>query len=441
MTSSERDKRLPIASVGESNGGRADPRLAQAPDAAEDMERELSATRGQIKAANSKRRWTIGDMKSASEQIQAVNEELRSTNTELETARTDMQLINDKLQTVNNEVSLKNDQMLRLNSDLKNLLDSTQVAAVFLDADLCIRHFTPALTDIFPLRDSDRGRPITDIVNLVEYADLKRDVDAVQASQTVVERDVSLKDTSATFLMRIRPYRTVTNMIDGVVLTFFDITERHRGDEHKLLLAKELQHRTANLFAVIMSIANRTLSGDRPIEEAREVFTSRLKALANAHSLLTVDLAEGGLLEDIIRAEVGRFSDRIMIFGPRIVLTPSATQGFALIIHELAANASKYGALSNNIGKVSVTWSHTDIAQQDSQMAFRWQERGGPRVTTPTRVGFGSKLLGCAIDTSGHPAEFNYAPEGLTYHLDIPLVSICDSAWLLRRVNLYRCAT
>ena len=437
MTGSKRDKHLATGNDGGAGSRHADQLATPASDAVATLERELTATGAALKAANSRFEKTIGDMNFASEEFQIVHEKLQSTNAELEAARAELQLINDKLQIVNNQVLTKNDQMMRLNSDLKNLLDSTQVAAVFLDANLCIRHFTPALTDIFPLGDSDRGRPITDIVNLVEYADLKRDVDAVQASQTVVERDVSLKDTSATFLMRIRPYRTVTNIIDGVVLTFFDITERHRGDEHKLLLAKELQHRTANLFAVIMSIANRTLSGDRPIDAAREVFTSRLKALANAHSLLTVDLAEGGLLEDVIRSEVGRFCDRIMIFGPRIVLTPLATQGFALIIHELAANASKYGALSNNIGKVAITWSHSDIAQIDPRMKFRWQERGGPPVAPPSRVGFGSKLLERAIDTSGHPAEFNYAPEGLTYHLDIPLASICDAVWLTRRSTQY----
>ena len=441
MTGSKKGKHQLKTGAGTSTGGGADPRQASGPDAVAALERQLSDASAELKAENSKLKTTAGNMKSASDKFKAVNEELKSTNEELETARTEMQLINEKLQTVNNEVSTKNDQMMRLNSDLKNLLDSTQVAAVFLDRDMRIRHFTPALTDIFPLRDGDRGRPITNIVNLVDYADLKRDVDAVQALQIVVERDVSLKDSSATFLMRIRPYRTVTNTVDGVVLTFFDITERHRGDEHKLLLAKELQHRTANLFAVIMSIANRTLSGDRPIDAAREVFTSRLKALANAHSLLTVDLAEGGLLEDIIRAEVGRFSDRIMIFGPRVVLTPSATQGFALIIHELAANASKYGALSNNLGKVSITWSHSDIAKREPRMEFRWQERGGPHVAPPTRVGFGSKLLERAIDTSSHPAVFNYAPEGLTYDLDIPLASICDAAWLARRANHYQRVT
>ena len=405
---------------------------ASSPDTTEELERELSATRGQLRAASDELETTIEDMKSTTEEFQVVNEELQSANEELETAKEELQSINEELQTVNSELSSKNDQTMRLNSDLKNLLDSTRVAAVFLDDGLRIRYFTPALTEIFPVRDSDRGRPITDIVNLVAYEDLKLDVDAVRLSQTVVERDVSLKDSSATYLMRIRPFRTVTNLIDGAVLTFFDITERHRGDEQKALLAKELQHRTANLFAVIMSIANRTLSGDQPMAAARDVFTARIKALANAHALLTVDLAEGGPLEDIIRNELASFSARISISGPRIVLTPAATQGFGLIVHELATNAIKYGALANKAGRVSVTWSHIDLNGQEPRLAFRWRERGGPEVQPPARKGFGSKLLERAIDTSTHPAVFDYALVGLTYDLEVSLSAICDASWLTK---------
>ncbi len=400
------------------------------PIAASALENELNATRFQLRAASDELETAIEDMKSTTEEFQSVNEELQSANEELETAKEEMQSINEELQTVNSELSSKNDETMRLNNDLKNLLDSTRVAAVFLDDDLHIRHFTPALTEIFPVRESDRGRPITDIVNLINYDDLKRDVDAIYTSQAVIERDVSMKDLSATFLMRIRPYRTITNHIDGVVLTFFNITERSRDDDLKVLLGKELQHRTANLFAVISSIANRTLSGDRPIEQAREVFSARLMALAKAHALLTINLEEGAPLEDVVRAELVRFSDRVKILGPRVVLTPAATQGFALIIHELATNAAKHGGLANNDGKVAVTWLHSDLGGDDPRLTFRWQERGGPLVTPPSHKGFGSKLLERAIDSSARPAEFNYDPEGLTYDLDIPLALICAAAWL-----------
>ncbi len=394
------------------------------------LENELNATRFQLRAASDELETAIEDMKSTTEEFQAVNEELQSSNEELETAKEEMQSINEELQTVNSELSSKNDETMRLNSDLKNLLDSTRVAAVFLDDELRIRHFTPALTDIFPVRGSDRGRPITDIVNLIDYHDLKRDVDAIYTSQETIERDVSMKDLSATYLMRIRPYRTVMNVIDGVVLTFFDITERDRDDQLKYLLGKELQHRTANLFAVIVSIANRTLSGNRTIDQAREIFSARLMALAKAHALLTVNLEEGASLEAVVRGELASFSDRVRIHGPSIILTPAATQGFALIIHELATNAAKHGGLANNDGKISIAWLIADQAAGVPSLSFKWQERGGPPVTQPLKHGFGSQLLQRAIDTASRPATFDYATEGLTYDLDVPLNLICAATWL-----------
>jgi two-component system, chemotaxis family, CheB/CheR fusion protein len=394
------------------------------------LQKELLATRGQLKASNDELETTVEDMRSAEEEFQVMNEELQSANEELETAKEEMQSVNEELQTVNTELASKNDQMARLNSDLKNLLDSTRVAAVFLDDELHIRHFTPALTEIFPLRESDRGRPITEIVNLVDYADLTRDVAEVRQSQSIIERDVKLSDRSATFLMRIRPYRTVTDAIDGVVVTFFDITQRSLEDDQKQMIAKELQHRTGNLIAVILSIVNRTLAGDRPIEVAREVLAARLIALAKAHALLTADIDEGAGLEEIARVELASFADRATIQGPRVVLTPAATQGFAMIVHELATNAAKHGSLSNTKGCVSINWSLTDVVEAGMQLQFHWQERDGPFVQTPAHIGFGTKLLERAVNTFDQPAVLKYAPEGFTYDLNVPISSVATPAWL-----------
>ena len=309
---------------------------APAPDDVAALEKELNATQFQLRTASDELETTVEDMKSTTEEFQAVNEELQSSNEELETAKEEMQSINEELQTINSELASKNDLLTRLNSDLQNLLDATRIATVFLDDDLRIRHFTPALLDLFPLRDGDRGRPITDIVNLLAYDELKRDVVSVQASQEITQHEVYLKDKSATFIMRIQPYRTVANVVDGVVLTFVDITERKIAEEHAALLTKELQHRTGNLASVILSIANRTFAGDRPLEEERRIFTARVTAIARAHSLLMAKPGEGGLLGDIVRSELANFSERVDIHGPQIMLTTTATQGFALIIHELA---------------------------------------------------------------------------------------------------------
>ncbi len=407
-----------------------DPQIDSNPNASVVLEKELQATRFQLRAASDELETLLEDMNAANEEFQAVNEELQSSNEELETAKEEMQSINEELQTVNSELAGKNDQLTRLNSDLRNLLDSTRIATVFLDDDLCIRHFTPALTELFPLRRADRGRPITEIVNLLDYASLKQDVTQVQTSHAMAEHEVSLKDKSAAFLLRIQPYRTLAGVIDGVVLTFVDISERKRVEVHTALLAKELQHRTGNLLTVAIAIANRTFANDRPNEEARQIFAARLTALAKGHALLLTDPGRGGLLGDIVAGELASFTDRVDATGPLVILTPAATQSFALIIHELATNAAKYGALANNTGRIAVQWWHTHKKLEKSRLSFRWQERGGPLIEIPpVAKGFGSTLLERAINDGGQPAKFDYAPEGLTYDLNVPLDSISADGW------------
>ncbi|MEO6715885.1 MAG: chemotaxis protein CheB [Novosphingobium sp.] len=193
------------------------------------LEQELLSTRTQLQSTIDELEVTNEEMKSSNEEYQSVNEEFQSSNEELETAKEEMQSINEEIQTVNAEMTSKNEQLSLVNSDLKNLLESTEVATLFLDEHLRVRNFTRGLTDIFHLRDTDVGRPITEIVSLLEYSELKRDVAKVLRDLGVIERQVTLKDAGMTFILRLRPYRTIDNVIAGVVLTFLDITMREAG--------------------------------------------------------------------------------------------------------------------------------------------------------------------------------------------------------------------
>ncbi|MDQ3126097.1 MAG: PAS domain S-box protein [Pseudomonadota bacterium] len=201
------------------------------------QEHELSTTRTQFQGAIDDLEAANEELKSASEEYQSVNEELQSSNEELETSKEEMQSINEELQTVNAEMSSKNEQLTRLNSDLKNFLDSTQIATVFLDEAVRIKAFTPAMTDLFHLRDTDRGRPLTEIVSRLGYDDLGRDVSEVLRTLAVVEREVRIAEEDISLIMRIRPYRTVYNVIDGVVITFNDVTDRRRHEQEQARLA------------------------------------------------------------------------------------------------------------------------------------------------------------------------------------------------------------
>jgi two-component system, chemotaxis family, CheB/CheR fusion protein len=401
----------------------APPKTPQAGNDAnvEALENELRATKAQLEAAIDELETSTEDMKSTTEEFQAVNEELQSSNEELETSKEELQSVNEELQTINSELNNKNEQLTRLNVDMQNLLDSTQIATVFLDDELRIRHFTPALTQLFPVKDSDRGRPLMQIVSDVDCTTLQADVQRVQRGGEVLERDLALKDRSRDFVMRIRPYRTSQNVAAGVVITFVDITERKRA-EQQLLFSRELQHRTNNLLAVIQSIAAQSLSGTHSLAEARAAFTARLHALANANALLIGEDWQGASLEDVIARELASFVSRASLKGPPLELTPSATQGFALVIHELATNAAKFGALSTPGGQVAIRWS-VEQRGENPRFSFSWQESGGPRVTAPERNGFGTTLLTSALGGEATP-HLEYAPQGLHFTLEGPLSAV-----------------
>jgi two-component sensor histidine kinase len=215
--------------------------------------------------------------------------------------------------------------------------------------------------------------------------------------------------------------------VRGAVITFVDITERKRAEELQKLLTAELQHRTNNLLAVVQSVARQSLSGEHSLDRAREAFTARLHALANANALLTQSNWSGALLKDVITRELASFVSRATIAGPPLVLSVSATQGFALVIHELATNAAKYGALSTPVGEVAIQWS-VEEKGDEPRFSFSWRESGGPQVTPPTRKGFGTTLLNSAIGGADAEPKIEYNSKGVRYMLEAPLGAISTGA-------------
>jgi two-component system, chemotaxis family, CheB/CheR fusion protein len=400
--------------------GESEPRAENAAAGEQDSEHEVRALKAQLRVASDELEMRAQDMKSTTEEYQAVNEELQSSNEELETAKEEMQSVNEELQTVNNEMQSKNEMLSRLNSDLQNLLDSTQIATVFLDDKMQIRHFTPSVMSLFPMREGDVGRPITDIVHQLDYHTLQADLEGVQRDGSVVERDLVLKDGAHSFVMRMNPYRTIQGGIDGIVVTFVDITHRKAQEERQKLLSNELEHRTNNLLAVVMSVVHQSLAGTPALDDARNRLTARLHAIAKANLLLTGGGWQGASVRQVIDHELNIFKGHVSIEGPEVVLTANATQSFALVIHELATNAAKYGALSVPTGKIAVHWS---IEGVEPSLMFKWQEEGGPGVTAPMRAGFGTTLLKAAFQEGSAP-RIEYSPSGLIYTLEVPLSAV-----------------
>ncbi len=231
--------------------------VAQSPDAMA-TEEELRRTREQLQATIDDLETANEEMTSSAEEYQSVNEELQSTNEELQTSKEEMQSINEELQTINAEMMAKNDLLSNLNSDLQNLLDSTQIATIFLDENLRIKNFTPGMADIFSLRESDRGRPLTEIVSLLDYDGLQRDVAKVLRELTVMEHELQLQDRGSTFVMRIRPYRSIERVIGGVVITFVDVTERKNAERARSVSERRF---TAIVSQAAVGVTETTAAG------------------------------------------------------------------------------------------------------------------------------------------------------------------------------------
>ena len=163
------------------------------------------------------------ELKSTNEELQSTNEELQSTNEELTTSKEEMQSLNEELQTVNIELQSKVSDFVQANNDMKNLLNSTEIATLFLDKELNIRRFTDQVTNIFKLRITDTGRPITDIVTSLQYPEI--DTHARQVLKTLTSVEISLTTNDERwFNVRIMPYRTLDDRIDGIVMTFSNVT-------------------------------------------------------------------------------------------------------------------------------------------------------------------------------------------------------------------------
>ncbi|TFH47020.1 MAG: PAS domain S-box protein, partial [Bacteroidia bacterium] len=178
------------------------------------------------------------ELRSTNEELQSTNEELQSANEELTTSKEEMQSLNEELQTVNAELLAKVEDYARVNNDMKNLLNSTEIATLFLDKDMNIRRFTNQITTIFKIIKSDLGRPFTDLTSDLLYPGLVDDAHEVLRTLIFLQREIPTKE-GRWFLVRIMPYRTFDDRIDGLVITFINITDQKKN-EAKLLLSEKL---------------------------------------------------------------------------------------------------------------------------------------------------------------------------------------------------------
>ncbi len=195
-----------------------------------ELEHELQFTRQNLQSTIEQLETANEELKSTNEELQSTNEELQSTNEEMETSKEELQSLNEESVTVNSELQSRIDELTKTNDDMKNLLDSTDIATLFLDIDLCIRRFTPKATDIIPLSATDIGRPVSHFATSLKGLDLNEYCTNVLKDLAMREVEAKTRENQV-YSVKIRPYRTINNVIDGVVITFEDISVRKKVDK------------------------------------------------------------------------------------------------------------------------------------------------------------------------------------------------------------------
>ncbi len=218
----------------------------------QELEKELQHAHEELQSTREEMQTTQEELKSTNEEMQSTNEELQSTNEELTTSKEEMQSLNEELQTVNNELQSKIADYAAANNDMKNLLNSTDIATLFLDKDLNIRRFTEQTTKLFKLRQTDIGRPFTEIASNLHYPEITDHAHEVIRTLVFKETEIATND-QRWFTIRIMPYRTVDDRIDGLVITFIDNTQQKMAinDLHELKSNFERTLQNSNIILAI----------------------------------------------------------------------------------------------------------------------------------------------------------------------------------------------
>ena len=276
---------------------------AAAGPSAREAEAELDLMRRRLQTIIEEYDTSQEEMKASNEELQSANEELRSTMEELETSKEELQSMNEELQTVNQENRHKVEELAQLSGDLQNLMASTDIATLFLDRDLRIMRFTPRVGELFNVRPVDRGRPLTDITHRLGYPDIEADAARVLRSFVPIEREVE-DEAGRWYIARTLPYRSTGDRIEGVVLTFVDVTARKEA-EAEVRRAKESAERIIDTLHEPLLV----LTPDLRVQSANPAFYAHFEVdRADTEGRRIYDLGNGQwaipelrrLLEDVL---------------------------------------------------------------------------------------------------------------------------------------------
>jgi two-component system, chemotaxis family, CheB/CheR fusion protein len=359
-------------------------------EAAHQLEEELVQLKADLRATITQYETQGEEAKAANEELQAVNEELRSAAEELETSKEELQSVNEELTTVNQELKIKIEELALSNDNFQNLINSTEIGTIFLDRSLRVRLSTPRVREVFNLLPLDSGRPLSDITNTLLYDRLTHDAELVLEHLQTIEREVETRD-GRWYLARVLPYRTNEQRIEGVVLTFQEITERRRAESR----VRSSEERLRLLLDSLKDYAIFTITPAGLID-AWNTAAQRLfgypereaigMALANLYA--PDDRARGIPDEELRRADIEGKSDderwHVRRDGTLVlcsgVITPlggGGRRGYVKVVHDLTA--TREGELALNRARTELAERVRVTADLEAQLE---QRAGGERRIT-----------------------------------------------------------
>ena len=483
------------------------------------------------------------------EELEAANEELKSSNEEMMSMNEELQSANEELSTVNDELKIKIDEVANANADLRNFLESSDIPTIILGRELEVRIYTPRARELFPLREGDVGRALADVRTMLSDDEMLADARAVLEGGEPVSREVRTRDGARSYLMQVSPYEAASGEVEGVILSFTeitalkvaqaslavqkerlslamqagrlgvwefwpdtgrvemdaqsrrffaasegtvtfddlrpridpqglalvdealtraieetgeyeavftvdrpdedsitlfgigrvqleadgtvrivginrDVTEERAAAERSELMLRELNHRVKNMLSVITSMIR--TSGRRASDVASFVreCESRIAALSTAHTLLVKSDWQGAQLCELTASCLSIFDieDRVRVECEAAALPPMESQAVSLVLHELATNALKHGALSDEGGHVDLSVGTRPDEDGAPRLHLTWHERGGPPVTPPASQGFGTILLRDMIRHQHRgETDFDWRRDGLRYTMEMDM--------------------
>lgn len=314
----------------------------------------------------------------------------------------------------------------RTNAELASIVSSSSDAIISVDLEGMVTSWNVGAERHLGLDGATMiGRPLADALQDMEtqardaYLALLTDGDLHEIETRRTREDGSVVELWITSA----PIRSAGSEVIGASLIARDVSQQKQREEHVRFLMRELTHRSKNLLAVIQAMARQSMSRDIAPQEFVKRFTDRLQGLAGSHDLLSRVDWKGASLMELIRSQLSHYMDlfgtRILLDGTDIAIRPEAAQNVGIALHELSTNAAKYGALSNDLGRVTIVWSIEGAPQRMLKLA--WQEAGGPPVVAPTRRGFGHVVMDrIAGQALGGNSGIRFEPDGVVWTLEVP---------------------